>query len=175
MKNRILIAVLSLAVVALSGCGDGSASQAEPSADSSARAGDGPGSCADSKHSESVKNEPLECKSFTSQAGRATGQDLSWVATTPLEASFGRMNGALTLVVRMPCGVLNVPVTVSATVITPDPAEMIESADGCAGPASDQRTWTTDYLSHPLEYSLDKQELVLTNGLGHIAFARSSS
>lgn len=175
MKNRILIAVLSLSVAALAGCGDGSAVQAGPSADPSVSAGEGPGSCADSEYSERVKNEPLECKAFTSTSGRATGQDLSWVATTPLEASFGRMNGALTLVVRMPCGVLNVPVAVGATVITPDPAEMIQSADGCADTAGDQRTWTTDFLSHPLEYSLDKQELVLTNDLGHIAFARSLS
>ncbi len=83
------------------------------------------------------------------------------------------MNGSLTMVVRMPCGVLNVPVSVAAEAMTPDPAGMIESADGCIGPAGEQRAWTTAYLKTPLTYSLGKQSLVLTNDQGQIIFRRS--
>ncbi|WP_211882208.1 hypothetical protein [Pseudarthrobacter albicanus] len=50
---------------------------------------------------------------------------------------------------------------------------MIESADGCIGPAGEQRAWTTAYLKTPLTYSLGKQSLVLTNDQGQIIFRRS--
>lgn len=83
------------------------------------------------------------------------------------------MNGALTMVVRMPCGVLNVPVAVSTEKITPDPEAMIQSADGCYGPEAKYRAWTTGYLKEPLTFVWEKQLLVLTNDLGQINFKSS--
>jgi hypothetical protein len=65
-----------------------------------------------------------------------------------------RMNGSLTMVVRMPFGVLNVPVAVSTEKITPDPDGMIQSADGCYGPEAEYRAWTTGYLKKPLTFRL---------------------
>lgn len=173
MKNRLLLGVLSLSVALLAGCSAGPAAQAGTSATPSVSAGNTQSGCEDATYSESVKEDPFECKAFTSTTGHAAGKDLPWVKQAPLEATFNRMNGALTMVVRMPCGVLNVPVTVDTDTLTPDPAEMIQSADGCSGPAGDQRTWTTDFLSQPLKYSLDQQVLVLTNNLGEITFAGS--
>jgi hypothetical protein len=73
----------------------------------------------------------------------------------------------------MPCGVLNVPVTVSRDKITPDPEGMIESADGCIGPEAEYRAWTTGYLKKPLTFVWEKQLLVFTNDLGQISFERS--
>jgi hypothetical protein len=65
------------------------------------------------------------------------------------------MNGSMTMVVRMPCGVVNVPVSISADVITADPVKMAESVDGCAGPETEYRSWTRTFLTPPLSYSLD--------------------
>ena len=112
----------------------------------------------------------LACRTFTSTSGYARGRNLSWLTSTPLHLSFEPANGALTLVVRMPCGVLNVPVAVDDFGLVPDPARMAESADGCAGPASDYRSWTTAYVKEPMVYRLESSELVLTNGHGQIRF-----
>ena len=65
----------------------------------------------------------------------------------------------------MPCGVLNVPVSV-------DDSSLVESAEGCDGAASEQRSWATAYFMEPLIYQLDTQALSFTNGLGQIRFSR---
>jgi hypothetical protein len=80
------------------------------------------------------------------------------------------MDSSLTMVVRMPCGVLNVPVVLDTFSLTPDPGGLVESADGCVGPAAEHRSWTTDYFKEPTVYQLDAQGLVLTNRLGQIRF-----
>ena len=116
--------------------------------------------------------DSLACHSFTSTAGYARGQNMSWLASTPVRISFDRMGVATTLVVRMPCGVLNVPVTVDGFGLIPDPARMAESADGCAGPEGQYRSWTSDYFQVPAVYQLDSSELVLTNERGQIRFKR---
>ncbi len=112
----------------------------------------------------------LACRTFTSASGYARGQNMSWLTSTPLHLSFEPVNGALTLVVRMPCGVLNVPVAADDFGLVPDRARMAESADGCAGPAADHRSWTSSYFKEPMVYRLDAAELVLTNELGQIRF-----
>jgi hypothetical protein len=114
----------------------------------------------------------LACRQFTSTAGNARGQNLSWLASTPLHLSFDQVNASLTMVVRMPCGVLNVPVSADAFSLTPVPGGLVESADGCTGPESDQRSWTTAYFREPLIYRLDPQTLTFTNGRGQIRFTR---
>lgn len=112
----------------------------------------------------------LACHSYTSTAGYARGQNMSWLASTPLRMSFDRMGPATTLVVRMPCGVLNVPVSVDDFGLVPDPARTAESADGCAGPEAEHRSWTSAYFQVPAVYQLDSGELVLTNERGQIRF-----
>ncbi|MEV8042179.1 hypothetical protein [Arthrobacter sp. NPDC080082] len=112
----------------------------------------------------------LACHSYTSTAGYARGKNMSWLASSPLRMSFDQVGAATTLVIRMPCGVLNVPVSVDDFGLVPDPASMAESADGCAGPEGEHRSWTSDYFQHPAVYRLDAGELVLTNDLGQIRF-----
>lgn len=173
MKNRVLLSFLLISTASLAGCGDAAAPQSQPSPIPSASTRTVPFDCEDAKYSQSVDAEPFECKTFTSIAGSASAQDLSWLTSTPLHMSFSRMNGSLTMVVRMPCGVLNVPVSVVAEAMTPDSAGMVESADGCSGPAAEQRAWTTAYFKTQLTYSLGKQSLVFTNDLGQIVFKRT--
>ncbi|MCU1548697.1 MAG: hypothetical protein JWO29_1648 [Arthrobacter sp.] len=145
MKNRAL-SFLVVSAVALAGCGGIATSPAA---------------------------EPFEGKTFTSIEGSAPGEDLSWVASRPLQASFSPINGSMTMVIRMPCGVLNVPVSISADVITANPTRMAESADGCAGPEGEYRSWTRTFLKAPLSYSRDKGTLVLSNNLGRVTFQES--
>lgn len=114
----------------------------------------------------------LACQQFTTTSGNAAGENLHWLTSTPLHVSFSRMNAALTMVVRMPCGVLNVPVSVDAFGMTPDPAGLVQSADACTGPEAEQRSWTTQYFQSPLIYQLDARELVFTNELGQIRLRR---
>lgn len=114
----------------------------------------------------------LDCQQFTSTDGGAAGQNLYWLTSTPLHVGFNRMNGSATVVVRMPCGVLNIPVSVDAFGLTPDPAGVVESADGCAGAAAEQRSWTTAFFKSPMVYRLNGGELVITNQLGQIRFKR---
>jgi hypothetical protein len=115
---------------------------------------------------------PLECGHFTSVGGNAAGQNLSWLASTPLSVGFDRMDASLTMVVRMPCGVLNIPVVLDVFSLTPDPGGLVESADGCTGPAAEHRSWTTGYVKEPMVYQLDAKGLVLSNRLGQIRFTR---
>ena len=158
---------------ALAGCGATAAPSTEPSPTPSTSTTFIPFDCGDAAYSESVSAETLECKTFTSTAGIAPEHDLSWLTSTPLQMSFMRMNGSLTMLVRMPCGVLNVPVAVSTEKITPVPDGMIQSADGCYGPEAEYRAWTTGYLKKPLTFVWEKQLLVLTNDLGQINFKSS--
>lgn len=167
MTNRMSLPLFLMIAIVLAGCGEVSAQRSGSSSVSSTLP---PSGCLASTYSESNSAERFECKAFTSTGGSASGRDLSWVASTPLHVEFGRMNGSLTMAVRMPCGVLNVPVSIGADVITPDSAAMIESADGCTGSAAEYRTWTTAFATTPMTYSLESQSLVLTNGVGQIKF-----
>jgi hypothetical protein len=173
MKNRVLLSFLLGSAAALAGCGDLAAPPKESSPAPSVSAGGIPFDCQDANYKESVSAEPFECKRFTSIAGSAPGQDLSWLTSTPLHMTFSRMNGSLTMVVRMSCGVLNIPVSVTPDAMTPDPGGMIESADGCAGPAGEHRTWTSAYVRTRLTYSLGEDSLLFTSDLGQINFKRS--
>lgn len=110
----------------------------------------------------------LACRTFTSTSGYARGQNMYWLTSSPLHLGFEPMNGALTMVVRMPCGVLNVPVSADEFGLVPEPAGMAESANGCVGPASDYRSWATAYFKEPMVYRLDSSELVLTSERGQI-------
>ncbi len=49
----------------------------------------------------------LACRTFTSRWGYARGRNMYWLTATPLHLSFDPTDG-VTMVVRMPCGVLNV-------------------------------------------------------------------
>lgn len=144
----------------------------EPATVPATGAGTVPPGCRDAGYGQSGTAGPLECGSFTSTSANAPGQNLYWLTSTPLHMSFNRLGGSLTMVVQMPCGVLNVPVTIDSFGLTPDPAAMAESADGCAGPEAGYRTWTTDYFRAPSIYTLDAQSLVLANELGRIRFNR---
>lgn len=112
----------------------------------------------------------LACHSFTSTSGYARGQNLSWLTSTPLHVAFDQGGGTPVLVVRMPCGVLNMPVAVDDIGVVPDASRLAESADGCAGPASEQRRWATSFFTQPMVYRLDSAGLVLTNERGQIRF-----
>ena len=170
MTNRMSVPLFLILAVVLAGCGEASAQQPGSGSVSPTQS---PSGCLASTDSESVSAGRFECKAFSSTGGSAPGQDLSWVASTPLDVEFGRMNESLTMVVRMPCGVLNVPVSIGADVITADSAAMIESADGCTGSAAEYRTWTTAFVTTPMTYSLENQSLVLTNDVGQIKFKSS--
>lgn len=115
----------------------------------------------------------LACRSFTSTSGTARGEKTSWLTSTPLHLSFdapGGPGGPLVMVVKMPCGVLNAPVAVDDSRLVPAPLRMAESANGCASPESDQRSWTTAFFKVPSVYRFDSSELVLTNEFGQIRF-----
>ncbi|MFJ6418356.1 hypothetical protein [Paeniglutamicibacter sp. NPDC091659] len=170
MKNRVSLPLFLVLAVVLAGCGGVTA---QPPGSSSVSSTQSPSDCLASTSSESVSAGRFECKAFISTEGSASGQDLSWVASMLLHVGFGRMNGALTMVVRMPCGVLNVPVSIGADVITPDSAAMIQSADGCTGSAAEYRTWTIAFVRMRITYSMEKQSLVLSNVVGQINFKSS--
>ena len=116
--------------------------------------------------------DALTCRTFTSTSGYARGHNMHWLTSSPLHVSFDRMDG-VTMVVRMPCGVLNVPVSVDNFGLVPDPARMAESADGCGGPDAEHRAWTSAFFKAPLVYQLNSAELVLTNELGQVRFKQN--
>ena len=170
MVNRMILPLCLLIAVVLAGCGEDSAQQPGPSSVSLTQF---PSDCLASKDSEDVSAKQFECTAFTSTEGSAPGQDSSWLASTPLHLEFSQMNESLTMVVRMPCGVLNIPVSIGADIFTPDSAAMIQSADGCTGSAAEHRTWTTAFVTTPMTYSLENQSLVLTSDSGQIKFKRT--
>jgi hypothetical protein len=167
MKRRPLPSFVLIGVLALTGCGGLAARQAGPGPVTSTAS---PFDCSDAKYRESVNRDPFECKNFTSTAGTDYRHNLTWLATNPLRMSFSRVNGTLTMTVRMPCGTLNVPSAVTARTLTTDPERLAETANGCSGTTGDIRRWTVSFLKSPLTYSLTERALVLTNDLGQIEF-----
>lgn len=170
MTSRKGLPLLLMLAIVLAGCGQVAAQQPESGSVSSSQTSS---SCLAAKPGESAPAEQLECKAFTSTAGSALGKNLSWVASTPLHMEFDRINESPTMVVRMPCGVLNIRVAIGTDAITPDPATMIESADGCTGSRAEQRAWTSSFVKTPMTYALEKNVLILTNDLGQLKFKSS--
>lgn len=170
MMNRASAPLFLILSVTLAGCGGASAQQPWSSPVFSTQS---PSGCRASTDNAGDFAGGLECKAFTSAGGSSPSHDLPWMAFTPLRVEFSTVNESPTMVVRMPCGVLNVPVSIGADVITPDSAAMIQSADGCTGSTAEYRTWTTTFVSTPMKYSLENQILVLTNDTGEIEFKTS--
>ena len=89
---------LILAAV-LARCGESQGQQTGSSAVSSPPA---PSGCLPSTGGEHFYADRFECKSFVSAGCSAPGRDLFWDGFSPLLVDFGRMNGSLAIVVRMP-------------------------------------------------------------------------
>lgn len=170
MMNRASGPLFLILAATLGGCGGASAQQPGSSSVSSTQS---PSGCRASTDNTGDFAGGLECKAFTSTGGSSPGRDLPWMAFTPLHVEFSPVNESPTMVVRMPCGVLNVPVFIGADVTAPDSAAMIQSADGCIGSTAEYRTWTTTFVSTPMKYSLENWILVLTNDTGEIEFKTS--
>jgi hypothetical protein len=120
--------------------------------------------------------QALDCATYTSISGKdAAMKDLPWIAAQPLSLSISTMNGITTLVMRTPCNTLNVPVTVTDTLITPDPNGIASGAKGCLGADGEHEAWARQFLSHPITYSHTDAAYTFKNMIGTIEFRKSSS
>ncbi|MDQ6754025.1 MAG: hypothetical protein M3017_11560 [Actinomycetota bacterium] len=100
--------------------------------------------------------------------------DLPWIASQSLKISISTMNGTSTLIMDTPCNTLNVPVTVTDTLITPAPGAIAAGAEGCIGAASEHEAWARQFLSHPITYSHAGDAYSLKNAVGTIEFRKSA-
>lgn len=115
---------------------------------------------------------PFGCVTFESHEGADVSGTLSWLSTDPIAVSFAVQNGTPTMVVSTPCNSVNVPVTITATQITPDAGGLSVGAMGCASPTADYEAWTTKLVSSPMDYSLSGDELQLENSEGRVELTK---
>lgn len=119
--------------------------------------------------------QALGCDAYTSISGKgAELTDLPWITAQPLKIIISTMNGSTTLVMGTPCNTLNVPVTVTDNLITPDPGGIAAGTEGCIGAASEHEAWARQFLSHPITYSHAGDACTFKNAVGTIEFRKSA-
>ncbi|MFJ5955521.1 META domain-containing protein [Paenarthrobacter sp. NPDC092416] len=156
--------VLSACALLLSGCGQsggdlgatpgvslqpGTTQQAEPSCESG----------------------PLGCSEFTSVRGSDAEGDVAWLGTEPLKVSSTHINGEWTMLVKTPCNVLNVAVSVQENVLTT--RSMAVSAMGCSEPKGSYEAWTIKLFEKPVQWKRDGGMLTLSNAHATIELKES--
>jgi len=117
---------------------------------------------------------PFGCVTFESHEGADISGTLSWLSSDPIAVSFTVQNGTPTMVVSTPCNAINVPVTITATQITPDTGGLSVGAMGCLSPAGDYEAWTTRFVSSPMDYALSGNELRLESANGIVQLTKIS-
>ncbi|XAS68674.1 hypothetical protein V3C33_05095 [Micrococcaceae bacterium Sec5.7] len=93
----------------------------------------------------------------------------------PLKMNFAMMNGTRTMVIVTPCNALNVPVTVTDSLITPDANSIAGGAKGCLGADGDHEEWVRKFLSQPITYSQAGMKYTLKNEIGTVEFKRDTT
>jgi len=122
----------------------------------------------------SAAPDPFGCATFVSHEGADASGTRPWLSSDPIAVSFAVQNGTPTMVVSTPCNAINVPVTITATQITPDTGGLTVGAMGCASPAADYEAWATGFVSSPMDYALSGNELRLENSNGTVQLAKIS-
>jgi hypothetical protein len=100
---------------------------------------------------------------------------MPWVSEKPLKMNFAMMNGIRTMVMVTPCNALNVPVTLTETLITPDANSLAAGAKGCLGADGDHEEWVRKFLSHPITYSQAGMQYILKNEIGTVEFRKDAN
>ena len=114
---------------------------------------------------------PLGCSTFTSVRGSDATGDVAWLGTQPLRISSTHVNGAWTLLVKTPCNVLNVEVSVQEDVWAT--RSMAASAMGCRELEGSYEAWTVKLFEQPVQWNLDDGMLTLSNPHATIEFKES--
>ncbi|MDR6685860.1 hypothetical protein J2Y41_001418 [Arthrobacter sp. 1088] len=104
---------------------------------------------------------PLACSTFTSVHGSDATGDVAWLGTRPLQISATHINGAWTLLVKTPCNVLNVEISVKDD--TWAMRSMAASAMGCPELEGSYEAWTAKLFEQPVQWKLNGGVLTLSN------------
>jgi len=67
-----------------------------------------------------------------------------------------------------------VPVTITSKLISPKADELTSGAMGCSSPKSDYESWTRNFISEPMTFSLNGDQLTLKNSMGEIQLTKTS-
>ena len=114
---------------------------------------------------------PLGCSTFTSVHGSDADGDVAWLGTQPLQISSTHINGEWTLLVKTPCNVLNVEVSVQDDVWAM--RSMAASAMGCRELEGSYEGWTVKLFEQPVQWNLDDGVLTLSNSHATIELKES--
>ena len=114
---------------------------------------------------------PLGCSTFTSVRGSHATGDVAWLGTQPLRISSTHVNGEWTLLVKTPCNVLNVEVSVQEDVWAT--RSMAASAMGCRELEGSYEAWTVKLFEQPVQWNVDDGVLTLSNSHATIELKES--
>ena len=118
---------------------------------------------------------PFDCAPYRSSAGRdGSGNPVEWLSANPITVTVTEQNDTSTLVVSTPCNAINVPVTITSKLISPKADELTSGAMGCSSPKSDYESWTRNFISEPMTFSLNGDQLTLKNSMGEIQLTKTS-
>lgn len=133
-------------------------SQEAPAAPCTPVAGGIPASAAD-----------FNCLNLISTSGSDATGELAWLGSDPFTLVTLEQDGALRFSSKTPCNTLMSSVKVTDTQFLVDP-DIAMTMMGCQAPQSDYEKWVATFFSTPLDFTLNKDTLVLRGEHGTVTF-----
>lgn len=109
------------------------------------------------------------CLNLVSTSGTDATGELAWLGTDPFTLVTSEQEGGLHFSSKTPCNTVMSSVEVTDTQFIVGP-NMAMTMMACQSPQSDYERWVTTFFSAPLDYTLDKDSMVLSNEHGTVTF-----
>ncbi|MDO5754268.1 META domain-containing protein [Arthrobacter sp.] len=113
--------------------------------------------------------QDFSCLNLSSASGSDATGELAWVGSDPFTLVTMARDGALSFSSKTPCNTLMSTVKVTDKQFIVDP-NMAMTMMACQSPQSDYEKWVSTFFSAPLDYTLNKDSLVLRGEHGTVTF-----
>lgn len=118
--------------------------------------------------------EDFSCLNLMSTSGSDATGELAWLGSDPFTLVTLKQDGALRFASKTPCNTLMSSVKVTDTQFLVGPG-MGMTQMGCQAPQSDYEKWVATFFSTPLDYTLNKDSLVLRGEHGTVTFKAAAA
>lgn len=116
----------------------------------------------------------FNCLNLSSVSGSDATGELAWLGSDPFTLVTLQQDGALRFSSKTPCNTLMSSVKVTDTQFIVDP-NMAMTMMGCQSPQSDYESWVAKFFSTPLDYTLNKDSMVLRGEHGTVTFKANAA
>ncbi|MFB9165296.1 MULTISPECIES: META domain-containing protein [Arthrobacter] len=185
MKKFLLLMGASVALVLTSACGSPASGPAgEPAAPASS-SGPASGDTISSEEDPSADAmspactpvaggipataKDFACLNLISVSGSDATGALPWLGTDPFTLVTSEQDGGIHFSSKTPCNTVMSSATVTDTTFTVAP-NMAMTMMGCQSPQNDYEGWVVKFFSAPLDYTVAKDSLELSNSHGTVTF-----